>query len=341
MKAIALLSVALLSAAAGRAAAAALNWAADPLPQYRAVAAEAAFEVPAAAAQPLEPVEERKTQQKPASASVKKSEGEAAAASPEQKQLDALDEEAEAALAKWEDAEGPEALKLWGVLQDLDKRYAALEPHFAKDASFHLAWGNLLTNMGEENEDRAAEQWEISRQLDPTDPNPWNNLANYHGHVGPVKKSFEYYAKAVSLDPKEPIYLQNFATTVFLFRKDAQEFYGINEQQVFDKALDLYRQALKLTPQDYALAADLAISYYGIKPARVEAALADWRYAQKLAPSELDKQNVEIHLARWEMKAGRFDKARKHLDAVTAPLLQELKARVARTLAQAEKKPQP
>ena len=45
------------------------------------------------------------------------------------------------------------------------------------------------------------------------------------------------------LEPDEPVYYQNFATTVYLYRKDAREFYHIGEQQVFDKALDLYRQA--------------------------------------------------------------------------------------------------
>ena len=54
------------------------------------------------------------------------------------------------------------------------------------------------------------------------------------------------YAKAIELNPAEPVYYQNFATTVYLFRKDARAFYGINEQQVFDKALALYRKAMQI-----------------------------------------------------------------------------------------------
>ena len=101
-----------------------------------------------------------------------------------------------------------------------------------------------------------------------TNPAVWNQLANYYGHNGDVTNAFAHYAEAIRLDPTEPVYYQNFATTVYLFRKDAQEFYRITEPQVFDKALDLYRKAMKLNPDSFVLATDYAESYYGIKPWR-------------------------------------------------------------------------
>ncbi len=100
----------------------------------------------------------------------------------------------------------------------------------------------------------------------PKNPAAWNQLANYYGEYGGLTNAFAYYTEAIRLDPTEPVYYQNFATTVYLFRKDAREFYHINEQQVFDKALGLYRQAMKLDPSNLVLATDYAESYYGIKP---------------------------------------------------------------------------
>ena len=73
--------------------------------------------------------------------------------------------------------------------------------------------------------------------LDPKNPAVWNNLANFYGEHGPITNAFVDYAQAIALEPAEPVYYQNFATTVYLFRKDVREFYNINEQQVFDKAL--------------------------------------------------------------------------------------------------------
>ena len=98
-----------------------------------------------------------------------------------------------------------------------------------------IAYGSFLNEVSEEQ--KAAEQWEKARMLDPRNPAAWNNLANHFGHYGPVTNALSYYAKAIELRPDEPVYYQNLATTVYLFRRDAEAFYGINEQQVFDKAL--------------------------------------------------------------------------------------------------------
>ena len=104
----------------------------------------------------------------------------------------------------------------------------------------HLAYGTFLNDLGEE--EGAAAEYEKSRQLDPTNPAVWNDLANYYGEFSPVTNAFAYYAKAIELNPTEPVYYQNFATTVYLFRHDATNYFNIQEAQVFDKALDLYRQ---------------------------------------------------------------------------------------------------
>lgn len=196
-------------------------------------------------------------------------------------------------------------------------------------ARARLAYGSFLNDIQEE--EAAEAEWEKARQLDPKNPAAWNNLANHYGHFGEVTKAFEYYAKAIELDPAEPVYFQNFATTVYLFRRDATNFYKITEPQVFDKALDLYRKALALDPQNFLLATDLAQSYYGIKPPKsgdpeadrkvalklTEEAVAAWEVAMKVAGNDVERQGVHIHLARILINGNRFDEARKNLNAVT------------------------
>src|ERR1019366_3170863 len=93
---------------------------------------------------------------------------------------------------------------------------------------------------------------------------------------GGLTNAFADYTEAIRLDPTEPIYYQNLATTVYLYRKDAREFYGINEQQVFDKSLALYRKAMQLDPRNFPLATDYAQSYYGIRPMRTNDTLMAW-----------------------------------------------------------------
>jgi Flp pilus assembly protein TadD len=194
------------------------------------------------------------------------------------------------------------------------------------------------TFLGEhQDEDGSREQFEKALAVEQNDPNIYNSLANIYGHSGSVKKAFEFYAKAIELDPTEPVYYNNFGTTVYLFRKDAKEFYEINEQQVFDKALALYSNSMRLDPTNFALASDVALSYYGIKPWRFEDALLSWTNALRIAPDEAERQGVYLHFARIKIQAGRFEEARNHLDAVTNEKHAQLKNRLMRNLAEREK----
>jgi tetratricopeptide (TPR) repeat protein len=196
----------------------------------------------------------------------------------------------------------------------------------------HLAYGSFLNEIGDE--DAAELQNQTAAQLDPKNPAAWNNLANYFGENGPVTNAFVDYAKAIALNPQEPVYYQNFATTVYLFRKDAREFYGITEQQVFDKALDLYRQAVRLDPDNFPLMTDYAQSYYGIRPLRTNDALVAWTNALKIARDDVDREGVFIHLARIKIAAGIFSEAQAQLDAVTNAAYADLKKRLLRNLAE-------
>ena len=214
------------------------------------------------------------------------------------------------------------------------KGYEELIQQHTNRTDIRIAFASYLGETGEE--DTAIEQLELARQIDAKDPAIWNNLANLYGHNGDVKKSFEYYAKAIELEPTEPVYYHNFGTTVFLFRKDAKEFYSITEQQVFDKALGLYSNAVRLDPKDFQLAADVAQTFYGIQPPRVDDALRAWTNAYTLATDDEEREGVHLHFARIKLKAGRFAEAQSHLNSVTNQAHTDVKRRVTRTLKDAE-----
>jgi tetratricopeptide (TPR) repeat protein len=201
----------------------------------------------------------------------------------------------------------------------------------------YLAYGSFLNDIGEE--DAASVQYEKSRQLDPKNPAAWNNLANYYGEHGPITNAFAYYTKAIELNPNEPVYYQNLATTVYLFRKDAREFYNVTEPQVFDMSLELYRKAMRLAPDNFPLATDYAMSYYGIRPLRTNDALAAWTNALQIAHDDNEREGVYIHLARVKIAAGYFAEAGAQLDAVTNPAYAFLKQRLEKSLAERENPP--
>ena len=198
------------------------------------------------------------------------------------------------------------------------------------NAHGYLAYGSFLNDIGDE--EAAKVQYENSKQYDPKNPAVWNNLANYYGEHGELTNAFTGYTEAIHLNPGEPVYYQNFATTVYLYRKDACEFYNLNEQQVFDKALGLYREAMLLSPNNLVLATDYAESYYGIKPFRTNDALVAWTNALHIAKDENEREGVRLHLARTKITAGFFDEAQGQLDAVTNAVFAELKTRLIHSL---------
>lgn len=226
--------------------------------------------------------------------------------------------------------------KLRGILDPVGHEYESFLKAHPNHAKAHIAYGSFLGDLNDE--DGAETQYELALKLETNNPAIYNNLANIYGHHGPVKKAFEFYSKAIALNPTEPVYYHNFGTTVYLFRPDAREYYGITEQQVFDKALTLYSNAMRLDPTNFPLASDVAQTYYGIKPTRVDDALRAWTNALKIAHDDVEREGVYTHFARVKMHAGRFEEARAQLNLVTNAMYDDLKKRLIRSLGELEAK---
>lgn len=224
--------------------------------------------------------------------------------------------------------------KIRARFEPIKRAYEDFLKRHPDHANARIAYGSFLGDINDE--DGAQEQLEKALEIETNNPAVYNNLANIYGHHGPVKRAFEFYAKAIDLNPNESVYYHNFGTTVFLFRKDAQEYYGVNEQQVFDKALVLYSNAMRLDPTNFPLASDVAQTYYGIKPTRVDEALNSWTNALRLASDELEREGVYIHFARIKLHAGRFDEARTHLNAITNEHYNTLKQRLTKNIVELE-----
>jgi hypothetical protein len=78
------------------------------------------------------------------------------------------------------------------------------------------------------------------------------------------------------------------------------------------------------------------MSYYGIKPLRTNDALVAWTNALHIAHNPVEREGVELHLARVKISAGYFDQARTHLGSVTNTVYVDLKNRLTRSLADHE-----
>ncbi len=205
--------------------------------------------------------------------------------------------------------------------------FIQLHPDYAPA---RVAYASFLEDIGED--DYEETQLLKARELDPKLPSVWNQLGNYYGEHGPTTNAFACYEKAIALDPSESVYYQNFATTVYLYLKDVREHYHIEEQQVFDKAMGRYSNAMKLDPTNFELANSVAQSYYGIKPLRGNDALQSWTNALVLAHDEIEREGVYIHLARLKIMLDKYSEAHQFLNSVTNDMYSDLKRRLTRNL---------
>lgn len=195
---------------------------------------------------------------------------------------------------------------------------------------------SLAISEAAKSQAQAAEAGELRIIQSRGDGIYWNEQANAILHQGSVSKAFELYEKAVAAYPDEPVIWQNFAVSVFLYRKDAMAYYRLNEQEVYDKAFVLYDQAMRADPENFALATDMAMSYYAVKPQRPNDALRAWQKVLKLADTEAEQQSIYVHLARTLLNAGRADEAKRFLDKVATPENATMKEILARRLRQNE-----
>ena len=224
--------------------------------------------------------------------------------------------------------------KIQERLEPVRKAYEDFIERHPNYSRARIAFASFLGDT--KDEESAEDQLEKALTLDTNNPAIYNNLANIYGHIGPVKKAFEFYGKALALNPIEPVYYHNFGTTVYLFRNDAMEYFNLTMAQVFAKAFELYSNAMRLDPDNFPLASDVAQTYYGIQPMRTEEALKAWTNALHIAHDEIEREGVYIHFARIKNMAGRFAEARTHLEAITNEMYLELKHRLERNINEKE-----
>jgi tetratricopeptide (TPR) repeat protein len=215
-------------------------------------------------------------------------------------------------------------------LEPVQEAYQDFLKHHPEHVRARIAYGSFLNDLNDE--EGAQEQWEKALALEPRNAAILDDLAGIYAHIGPVKKAIDYYEKALQVKPNEPLYYHNLGNVVYLFRKDAAEYYATNEPGVFAKAFELYSNAMRLDPQNFPLACDVAQSYYGLLPLKTEEALHAWTNAMKLASDEAEREGIQIHLARVKILASRFAEAQGHLNVVTNDEYGDVKRRLTRNL---------
>jgi tetratricopeptide (TPR) repeat protein len=215
-------------------------------------------------------------------------------------------------------------------LRRIESDYKGFIARHPDHAPAVAAYGGFLYDQG--RHDEAVALWERALKIDPKFARVYNDLAAHYGHYGRAGDALRYHQKAYELDPTDPVFHFNWATTCILFRKDAREVYGWTEDEIFRHSLDEFRKARDMATNTYEYATAYAESFVLWKKADLQEALDAWQFCVEHAPTELDRQRAYINLARLNIRLNRYEEARASLDKVTSQELQSLRETVGRRL---------
>ena len=208
-----------------------------------------------------------------------------------------------------------------GHLTELESTYETyLEAH-PDDARVHNLFGNVCADLLKD-EQRALSHWEMAVELDPDYADAHNNIGTYWLHFGESGKAMERFRKAVKLDPTGADYHFNLGQAYYLFRYVAQEKYGWSLDEVFERAIEESRTGSELKPDDFKLAEDYAMTFFGAAGFGVtpdwDAARAAWNRCRTLAGNGGQEFTILLNMARVELRAGAPADVRKYAQEALA-----------------------
>lgn len=211
-------------------------------------------------------------------------------------------------------------------MEQLCSGYEELLRANPKYADAYAAYGYLLSKLDQRKHSIAMLL--KANQLDPNIALVKNQIGNYLAEEGKPLDAVSYYLAAVKLAPKEPLYHYQLGTLLYTARDDFLKS-GEWKQEAIDHAIhDAFRQAAELAPERIEFTYRYAESFYDLDPPDWEAALKAWRTLEAQAPTPIEREAMQLHIANILLKQQKRDDARVVLDGVTQPELQTQKAKL-------------
>ena len=231
-------------------------------------------------------------------------------------------------LAPAQDATADEArrIKLIKLYGDLATKYPDAAPvqKAAGDNAFQLV-----------SPEAAVPYWQRAQFLDPNGAEVAESLGSAYLRSGKVREASEEYQRAVDARPDFSAYHTDLANVLYLFRQQLISPPVLpDEQAVLHLALEHFRRAAELSPNDLTLATAYAETFYIFSKPDWAQALVAWQKVLALSADHKDLPNS--HLARISLRLQRKADAKAYLAAIQDPAFNVLKNRM---LQQAERIP--
>lgn len=186
----------------------------------------------------------------------------------------------------------------------------SLQDH-PNSASVHQAYAEYLAEHGIL---RAALVQGLTAQLiEPDNAAIANSLGGLYLRMGRVADSAAQFARAIGLEKGNAAYHFNLANVEYTLRHDLTTAWRMELPDLLRRALAEFREASRLSPNDFEYARAYAETFYGVPDPDWAEAEAAWKRVLALSP---ETDFVYLQLARVSLKQGHAENARQFLGKI-------------------------
>ena len=225
---------------------------------------------------------------------------------------------------------------LQSQVEQLTREYESLLRDNPKFANGFACYGYMLWKVGLRKQ--AVAILLKANEMDPNIPLVKNELGNYLAEDGKPLQAINYFLAAVKLQPKEPLYHYQLGTLLYEARDDFLRSGEWTRDSIDHAMHEAFRNAAELAPERIEFTYRYAESFYDMGDPDWPAALKVWQGLESKAQSDLERQTMRLHQANVLVYMGKADQARKVLDTVTLPALDEQKQKLVARMAPAAEK---
>lgn len=210
---------------------------------------------------------------------------------------------------------------------EISALYRGIVNRHPKNAEAQNIYGEFLWSMGQKSE--AFARWKAAEKLAPENAAVIDNLGGAFLAQGEITEAHNAFQRAVKIDPKNALYHFNLANLLYTFR----QYFVANrdENSVLVAALEHYRLAAELAPQNPVFAQGYAETFYGIPHPDWNAAHAAWLSFLKITAK---KNYVRLNLARVSLKMNKPHEATAWLAQIHDPSFAPVKDKLLRKAGQ-------
>lgn len=208
-------------------------------------------------------------------------------------------------------------------LQSIIDGYNKLITDAPDFAPAYISYGLMLNRTG--NREASYSMFLKADELDPMVPVVKNQLGNYMAEEGKYTEAYGFYLLARDLDPKEPVYHLQLGKLLVAYRKFFVDDGLFAWEEIDKQIIQHFRAATRSAPKDPSYKMEYALAFFDVDNPNWEIALGIWQELYKSAGSEYEQQVVRLYTARVRFEMGHHRAARKLLNEIEHPSLEESK----------------